>query len=378
MSLVRRYQALGLEHTPNHLPGCGPYQLVKWEKDRYLTFRRKAHWWADQLQPAPLPLQARSQELDYVIIPDAATATLALRRGDLDVYPQMPAREFSRLETSSTARASLKFYNTPSYDVVLAGFNTRHPALADALTRRALSCCFDATGLLRATQLGSGQPTASIISPTDRTNYNDSLPPTAFAPDNAAKLLRQAGWQHTDGTAGGWFRQSKNGRQQLKLVVRYRADEALFATVALQFQAATAKLDIPAVLRPTESGTFSTALRSGDFDVYVRLLKGNPFMFNFTPMLHSRGVGDGNTTGFSTPAGDKLIEAIATADTEAHRARLLRRFQSLLQQEMPVVPLFMLPNRIAANSRLSGLYISSLKPGYSASTLELAPPSSNP
>ena len=47
----------------------------------------------------PLVLQAKPKRLEYVIIPDAATATLALRRGDLDVFPQMPAREFARLRT---------------------------------------------------------------------------------------------------------------------------------------------------------------------------------------------------------------------------------------------------------------------------------------
>ena len=47
----------------------------------------------------------------------------------------------------------------------MAGFNTRRPALADALTRRALSRCFDAAGLMQATQLGAGQRTVGIISP---------------------------------------------------------------------------------------------------------------------------------------------------------------------------------------------------------------------
>ncbi|MFC7667152.1 hypothetical protein ACFQT0_06770 [Hymenobacter humi] len=155
--------------------------------------------------------------------------------------------------------------------------------------------------------------------------------------------------------------------------MRYRADEALFATVALQFQAAAARLGIPVTLQPTEAGSLAMALKASDFDVYVRVLRGNPFMFNFTPIFHTRGVGAGNITGFSTPASDRLIEAIATANTKAHRARLLRRFQALMQQEMPIVPLFFLPNRIAASRRLTGLQVGSLKPGYTLTTVERAP-----
>lgn len=370
-AVARRYRAGSPASTPGSLPGCGPYELVRWEKDRYLSFRRKPRWWADQLRPTPPVLRARPRLLDYVIIPDAATALLALRRGDLEVYSQIPAREFARLRASPAAQATLQFYSTTSFDVVTAGFNTRRPALANALTRQALSRCFDAAGLLRATQLGGGQRTVGIISPTDGANYNDSLALVPFDLRGAAELLRRAGWQRSSLAGTGWFRDDAQGtRQQLRLTVQYRADELLFATVALQFQAAAAQLGILVTLQPAEAGVFSMAVRNGNFDVYIRALKGNPFIFNFIPILHSLGVGAGNTTGFSTPASDRLIEAITTADTPIHRAQLLRRFQALMQQEMPLVPLFFLPNHLAADKRLTGLRISSLRPGYSAATLE--------
>ncbi|MBC8082075.1 MAG: ABC transporter substrate-binding protein [Hymenobacter sp.] len=371
-ALARRYAAA----DQNQLPGCGPYQLTKWEKDQYLSFRRKPKWWADQVRPVPLGLEAKPRQLDYVIIPDAPTATLALRRGDLDVYPQMPAREFARLRASPAARAALNFYSITSFDFVMAGFNTRRPALADARTRQALSRCFDAAGLLRATQLGEGQRTVGIISPTDRANYNDRLSLIPFDLTGAAQLLGKAGWQR--GAEAGWFRPSSGGTpQQLRLVVRYRADDALFATVALQFQAAAAELGVPVALRPTESGAFTTALQAGDFDVYVRILRGNPFMFNFTPIFHSLGIGASNTTGFHTPAGDRLIEAVAGADDAAQRGQLLREFQALMQREAPVVPLFFVPTRIAAAGGLTGLHVNRLKPGYVATSIERAPKSSS-
>ena len=164
------------------MPGCGPYQLARWEKDRYLSFRRKAHWWAEGVRPTPFVLRAKPQQLDFVIIPDDATATLALRRGEIDLYPQVPAAEFARLRQSAAARRELAFYSTPSYDVATAGFNTRHPALADAGTRQALSRLFDAEGLLRATQRSEGRRTVGLISPSDQLNYNDSLSLRALRP----------------------------------------------------------------------------------------------------------------------------------------------------------------------------------------------------
>jgi ABC-type transport system substrate-binding protein len=367
---ARRYQAAAPSQHPGLLPGCGPYRLVSWEKDRHLLFQRKSGWWADQLHPTPTVLQALPRQLQFVIIPDDATATLALQRGELEVYPQVPAREFARLQHSASAQKALAFYTAPSYDVVTAGFNTRRPILADALTRRALSHLFNAAGLLKATQLGEGSRTVGLVNPTDHTNYNDLLQLTSFSLANTKALLRQAGWQPGADSTTSWQRTAANGsRQQLALKFRYRTDDIMFETIALQFRAAAAQLGIRVTLLPTESATFSTSLRAGDYDVYVRTLKGNPFSFNFMPILHSQAVGEGNVTGFGTPASDQLIEALAAATTPADKVRLVREFQAMLQQQAPLVPLFFLPARIAASRQIAGLRATGIKPGYSPAFL---------
>ncbi|MCI1189943.1 ABC transporter substrate-binding protein [Hymenobacter sp. DH14] len=364
-ALARHYLAADLANHPERSPGCGPYRLARWEKDRYLSFRRKAGWWGHALSGLPLALQARAARLDYLVIPDASAANLALRRGDLDVYPQFPAADFQRL--TATPTAAVRLYVSDSYDIALAGFNTRHPVLADARTRQALSRLFDTAGLLRGTQHGSGQRTASLVAPFDRANYNDSLRPVPYDPPGARALLQQAGWQPS---ATGWHRPGPKGLQQLHLVVRYRAEDALFATAALQFRAAAKALGIGVELLPTESALFGKALAEGDFDVFMRTLRGNPFAINFTPLLHSASPSETNATRFSNPACDRLIDAIANTNDSLARARQLRQLQGLLQWQAPLVPLFFLPNRVAARRDCQGLYVSSLKPGFVAPTIE--------
>ena len=370
-AVARRYLTAASGQWPGLLPGCGPYQLMGWEKDRFLSLRRKATWWGQRLQPVPFVLEARPAELRFAVIPDDATASLALQRGELDVYPQVAAREFARLRRSKAAQVRLRFYTAPSYDVVYAGFNTRRPALADVGTRQALSRLFDAQGLLRATQLGQGSRTVGLISPSDRANYNDSLPLLPYNPTEAAALLRRAGWQQESAFIGStWHRPGRHGTiQRLALDVRYRADEATFETVALQLRAAAAELGIPVHLRPTVSSALTETLQAGDFDVFVRTLKGNPFIFNFAPILHSRSVGEGNLTGYGTPGSDALIEAAAAATGPGSKARLLRQLQARLQADAPLVPLFFLPMRIAAARNLTDLHVTGLKPGFAAAAV---------
>ena len=366
VALAARYQQADPGHHPDRLPGCGAYRLATWDTGRLLTFTRKPHWWADALRPTPLVLQAQSPQLQFVIIPDDAAAALALRRHEVDVVPQLSVRAFKQLQASS-AHKELAFYTTTSYEVVTAGFNTRRPILHDSLTRQALSRLFDPARLLRATQLGQGMLTVGLVHPADHHYYNDSLPLLTYNPAQAQALLRRAGWQRQP---TGWARpNATRAPEQLALTVRYRAGETTFETIALQFKAAAAALTIPVELRPTEPSSLTTALHTGDFDIYVRTMKGSPSAFNYAPILHSRTVHEGNFPKFSNRAADQLMEAISAASVPSQKQLLVRRFQVMLRQQAPLVPLFFLPYRLAAAGQLQHIYPSGIKPGYDAAAM---------
>ena len=373
-SFVRHYKAANLAHNPNRLPGCGPYQLEKWRSGQYLKFRRKPNWWADKLRQVPTQLQAHPLVIDYRIIPNAGTSLLALKQGSIDLYPLVPARDFNSLRASPTARRKLKFYTHPSYEIVTVGFNTKQPLLQDYLTRQALSHLLNIPALIQATEQGLAERTVGLISVRSRAYYNDSLPLLSYSPAQAATLLQQAGWLRQPN--GNWTRRSRRGAlQKLALNVSYRADEPLFEQIGTQFQTAANLLGIPINLKPTESSLLTGRLRQGEFDLYIRTLAGNPFIFNFAPILHSASVGVANYTRFGTAASDRLIEAISSEENLKRKAILLRKFQTLLQQESPLVPLFFLPYRLVASNQIYNLQPSGLKPGYEAKAITNEPTS---
>ncbi|MBO0360946.1 ABC transporter substrate-binding protein [Hymenobacter sp. BT186] len=375
LAAVQRYPALrALAHRyrtspPNKLPGCGPYTLTAWAKNRYLRLQRKSKWWARNVRNAPRWLQANAPQLDFRIIPDDATALLALRRGSIDLYPMPTAREFNRLRHSADT-ANLFFRVADSYDMTVVGFNTQRPALQNALTRRALSMLFDIPGLVQATQQGLAYRSVSLINPHDKLAYNDSLPLPAFNPKAAAGLLQQAGWRRQPN--GTWWQDGK----QLALGVSYKAEDSGHEIIALQFQAAAKKLGILVKAQPRNSELLKKRLRKGEIDMYVRTMHGNPFSYNFKPILHSKGIGILNYTHFQNAEGDRLIDAISVEQNTMRKAKLLRRFQTLLQQESPLVVLYFARHRLIASRRLSPtVQATSIQPGYDA--LQLKPNSSS-
>jgi peptide/nickel transport system substrate-binding protein len=373
-AFAQRYNAAELDKNPSRLPGSGPYELTAWRDSQVLSFRRKAKWWADQLPARPPQLIAKPSTINFQIIPDNTTALLALRRGDIDVYPMVPATEFNRLRKSEAGQKSLRFYTADSYEMVIAGFNMRRGLLTNRLTRQALSHLFDIPTLIQATQSGMAYPSVGLVNPQEKAVYNDSLPLLKYDLRRAETLLRQAGWVRQG--AGGWSRPTASGKlQPLELSIAYRAGEAAFEAIALQLRSAAAALGIPIQLRPTESTLLLSKLRGGNFDIYLRSLSGNPFAYDFSPLLHSEGIGVSNYTGFGSPSSDKLIKDIVFEENLDRKAQLLRRFQVLIRQECPMVVLFFYRYRLAANKRFTNLRVSGLRPGYEVMTIESEPES---
>ncbi|MGY2131473.1 ABC transporter substrate-binding protein [Hymenobacter sp. HD11105] len=373
-AFAQRYNAADLDKNPSRLPGSGPYELTAWRNSQVLSFRRKAKWWADQLPTRPPQLIAKPSTIYFQIIPDNTTALLALRRGDIDVYPMVTATEFDRLRKSEAGQKDLRFYTADSYEMVIAGFNMRRGLLTNQLTRQALSYLFDIPTLIQATQSGMAYPSVGLVNPQEKAIYNDSLPLLKYDTKRAEALLRQAGWVRQ--ATGGWSRSSTSGKPEaLELSIAYRAGEPAFEGIALQLRSAAAALGIPIQLRPTESTLLLSKLRGGNFDIYIRSLSGSPFAYDFSPLLHSRSIGVSNYTGFGSPTSDKLIKDIVLEENLDRKAKLLRRFQVIIRQECPMVVLFFYRYRLAADKRLTNLRVSGLKPGYEVMTIEPQPES---
>lgn len=358
-AFARRY----LQARHDRQPGCGPYSVTDWALNRFLRLARKPDWWGSKLRNAPAWLQANPRRLDYRIIPDNATALLALRRGDIDLYPMPPARDYHQLRQSRDTM-QLAFRAADSYSMLTVGFNTEKPVLQAAATRRALSLLFDVEGIIQATQPDLAYRSVSLINPQDKGAYNSDLSLLPYSPALALQQLRAAGWQvHADRTL--WRR----GRQ-LATSITYLSSSPEQETIALQFHAAAKKLGIPVRLRPTESHLLQQQLAAGAMDMYIRPLSGSPFGYNFQPILHSSGISAYNYSRFRNPENDQLITAITVETNEKRRAQLLRRFQVVLRQESPLVVLFFTRHRLIASRGLLQVQATSIRPGYDVMRLK--------
>lgn len=352
------------------LKGSGGYELEQWETGQYVRFRKKQHWWGDKLSESLPYVTAKPRQVNFRIIPDNATALLALRNEQLDVLADVPVAASRQLNADKGFRENYHLFTPSTYDITYVGLNGRSAKLADARTRQALAHLLDVPDILQATQSGFATPTIGPVNPSDTLLYNRAVLPYTFNLNKARDLLVAAGWQKQ---GAGWRQNIKGRWVPLEITLNYKAGNSEFESIALIFQQAAAKINIPVTIQPLEGLLLTEKLKAHDFDMFLRYLSGNPFFFNFKPILHteSAAAGGGNYTGFGTPESDRLIDQINQTQDSKTKASLLKRFQQVLHQESNLIFLYFNKDRLAIHKRFTNLKVSGIKPGYDVSAFTL-------
>jgi peptide/nickel transport system substrate-binding protein len=369
LSFAKWFNSERFNRDKNFLKGSGGYELEDWKTGQYVQLKKKAHWWGDKYAGDAV-ISAQPEKITYQIIPENATAVLALQQKQVDVFPGLPVPVYQELAANKSFTQQYNLFTPDTYDFTYLGINGRVAKFADARTRQALAHLLDVDKIIQTTQNGFATRTVGPINPRDSRFYNAAIRPYVWNPGKATDLLVAAGWEKQ---AGGW-RKKINGRwEPLTITLNYKAGNSEFESIALIFQQAAAKINIPVTIQPVEGLVLTSNLKAHHFEMFIRYLSGNPFIFNFAPILHSAsaGEGGGNYTGFGTPESDQLIDQInQTGDMKA-KAVLLKRLQEALHAQSNLIFLYFNKDRLAIHKRFTNLKVSGLKPGYDVSAFTL-------
>ncbi|OKL38813.1 ABC transporter substrate-binding protein [Pontibacter flavimaris] len=356
--------------NPKLLQGSGGYTLENWENGQYLTLTRKKDWWGNNTSNTQ-HLTAIPQRVSFQVIPDMTTAVLALKNRQLDVLEGIPAAEFEQLKQQDSFLKDYALHTPDAYEFTYAGINTRRPKFADKRTRQAIAHLLGIESVIKVSQQNYATPTVGPIPPSVTDFYNTSLRPYTFDPEKATELLKAAGWVKEN---GGWHKHINGKKEQLTIEVIYRAGSHSYENAASILQQNADQVGIPVQVLGVESSLLASKSRQHDFDLFFRSLGGNPFAFNFKPLLHSNYAKEGglNYTGFGTPESDRILDRISsTVTSREEQARLLKRLQEIMYEEAAFISMYYTKERVAIHRRFANAKISGLKPNYDVSAFTL-------
>ena len=292
--------------------GTGPYRLTEWKKAQYLRFASHDKYY----RGAP---QVRT--LFYKIVPDSGVLAMQLRRGEVDVcHLDSSARDLLARD------ASVRVTEGAGQAYTFISLNHRDERLRDVRVRQAMISACSRQAVIDGLLGGGAYLAAADLAPSSA-GYNSSLAPIAYDPEQADRLLTEAGYTpNKDG-----IREKDGQKLSFRLLVSNKNKRLCDASLAFRQNMSAVGIEIEVV--PMDFTTMRTKhLLTGDYEMCL-LSQRLPI----DPLLRAdvwTAGGAGNHMGYRSARIDALYDKARTAQGEA-RTGLLCEIQAELQRDMP-------------------------------------------
>ena len=326
--------------------GTGPYRVTGVQGKEKIFLERFEQYWGKKPDWA---------HVEFRVLPNDSARSAALLSGDVDLIEFVPLQDAARL----AATPGFVVHSGDSARVMYLGLNVdprldasegklgegaqaagKNP-LTDAKVRQAISIALNRDGLVRSTLVGYGRVATQLGVP-GMAGYLDAAKPEPFAPDEARKLLAEAGFPNGFSTS----LVCTNGR--------YIAD----ARVCQALGQMLARIGIKASVEALPAAVFFGKVRTGSNPAPMFLGAWSNVMgdagYTLNNIFHSydreRKMGSTNRTGWSTPQTDATIDAALTEADAAKRLVLLRSAGQDALAARAVLPLFTAPVVLASKA----------------------------
>jgi peptide/nickel transport system substrate-binding protein len=290
-------------------------------------------------------------EFTMQVTPDADSATLKLKQGEVDMIRILPADQTA--DVQHTPGLTVDIYDV--FQFTFYGMNldpARTPLFQDRKVRQALFMALDRKSITDNIFFGFGEPAIGTQPRTSPAYAPDRMTPDyAFDPAKAKQLLAEAGWTDTNGNGTV----DKDGVEFKFRLVYGSGDQTVDALVAYMQQAWK---EVGVSMEPDgiDSDVWIDQLRSHDFDMTLLAV-------NFSPD-GSQGpffTCDAYNTGFNfwkycNPQYDALDQQQRRDFDPASRTELLIQQSQIIWQDQPVGPIRFGVYRTGYTQRLHNFY----------------------
>jgi microcin C transport system substrate-binding protein len=358
--------------------GSGQYVLDSFEAGRSVTLRRKPDYWGAKLPVNIGQLNFDVLRFDY--FRDITVAFEAFKAGDLDRWIELSSSrwaknyDFPAVKDGRVIKKNIPDNNPQGMQGYI--FNLRRPMFSDRRVREAIGYAYDFDWMnktlsdgqlvrtrsyfqgseLAATGLPTGEELA-VLEPfrgkvPDEVFSTEYQPPKTDGSGNiranlreAAKLLKEAGWEVQNGT----LVQTSTGKP---LEFEILLDDPFVERSTQPFIQNLERMGIRARMRTVDSAQYQNRTDSFDFDMIIvrfgqTLSPGNE-QREFWGSANADRPGSQNVIGIKDPVVDQLIELVISAESRESLIARTRALDRVLQWGIYLVPQFNVPfDRVA-------------------------------
>ncbi|MFD7102427.1 ABC transporter substrate-binding protein [Streptomyces celluloflavus] len=312
--------------------GTGPYKLNKWTRGSALSLDRFAGYWGDA---------AKNKQVVFHYYKDATALNNALLTNGVDVVTSEQSPD--ALDQFKSQR-NYKVNDGNSTTKLLLAFNDKAKPFTDVKVRQAVSAAIDDKKLLDSVWGGYGKLIGSMVPPTDPW-YEDLTKVNAYDVDKAKKLLAEAGY------AKGFS---------------FTLDTPNYdphPTVATFIKSQLAKVGITVEINTITPDQW-----------YTKVYKNHDFTATLQEHVNDRDlVWYGNPDfywGYDDKQVQNWIEQAERASTTDEQTELLKKANRKTAEDAASDWLYLYPQIVVANSKLSGYPVNGLNSQFFAYNIE--------
>ena len=345
------------------ISGSGPYTFQEWETGQRIVLTKKENWWGDALADRFSMLVAYPDKLVFNIIPDQNTAVTALKDESIDVTTQIDAKDFSDLKENELIQKLFNLHTPSSLVYYYVGMNNNSPKLSDKRVRKALAHLINMDEVINDLFFGYAERTIGPFHPS-KDYYHKELKPIEFSIDKAVALLKEAGWEDTNGD--GTVDKEIDG-ELIELELNYLTSNGskFGKKMSLLLQDNAKKAGIKINVDAKEFPVLIDDLKRRDYELNGGGWGQSPAPDDPKQIWHSESdTPDGsNRLAFHNAEADALIDEIRETLDKEKRKELYLKLQEIIYEEQPCIFLIAPQERIAIHKRFEAKP-TIVRPGY--------------
>jgi oligopeptide transport system substrate-binding protein len=310
-----------------NMVGNGAFRLTEWKLNRRITMEKSDTYWDRD--------KVKLNGVVFYPTENIVSEERMFRVGQLHFTQAIPLDKIPVYQ----AMEDTPYLQEPYLGTYFYLINTKRPPVDDVRVRQALSMAIDRFKL-NDTVLQKSNVPAYSITPPGTLGYQ---PPKLFDydPEQARQLLAAAGYPDGEGWPG------------LELIYNTSESHRKIAVAVQQMWKDV--LNIAVTISNQEWKVYLDSVTQMEFDIARRGWIGDYVDPNNFLDLYLTGGGN-NNTGYANPRYDELISKLAPeAPTREQRFALFHEAETMLMEEMPILPIYTYTSKHLVHHSVKGL-----------------------
>jgi len=324
--------------------GNGPFMMAEpWKKDQYIKVKRFDDYYGTK---------PYLDGVEFKIFKDEQTAFLEFQAGKLDYHDSIPAGQV-QAAIKKWGESKDGYTVEPGKQVLLGGematyylnLNNQDKYLKNTKLRAAISLAINREAIVKTIFEGTRKPATGLVPPGTVGFLPDQGKYCRYDLEEAKKLLAEAGYPE--------------GKGLPPLELSFNAGSG-HEDIMQAVQANLKDIGINVNLKGMEWAQFLDYRQKGKHQIARDgWIMDYPIMDNMLyPLFYSKNIGMDNTSRYSNPEVDRLLDEARKEPDENKRISLYQQVEKLILDDAAVVPVVFYSHRAVAQKWVRGLVYS--------------------